>query len=115
MVPAFLCAVMLLLAAPVAAAEKAERENTPFSQVDALLTLLDIPHENTRESLIQATQLWRRKPGIERWEMPDVTLSPAKQQAVLALLTDLGVVNPRAPREQEYDYVLVLGATVPAM
>ena len=115
MVPAFLCAVILALAVPAAAAEKTGKENTPFSQVDALLTLLDIPHDNTRASLVQATQVWRRKSGVERWEVPDLTLSPTRQQAVLALLTDLGIVHQRVPREKEYDYVLMLGATVPAM
>ena len=112
MLPAFLGAVMLMLAAPTIAAEQ---ENTPFLQVDALLTLLDIPHEKNRASLIQATQVWRRKQGVERWEVPELQLSPSRKQAVLGILHDLGMVGQRVPRQKEYDYVLVLGGTIPAM
>ncbi|WP_330925669.1 hypothetical protein [Candidatus Sororendozoicomonas aggregata] len=112
MLPAFLCAAMLILTAPAVAAEK---EKTPFLQVDALLTLLDIPHKKNRASMIQATQVWRRKQGVERWEVPASRLEPAKRQAVMALLHDLGMVGQRLPQQKEYDHVLVLGGTVPAM
>jgi len=91
------------------------RDQNFFSKLDQIQTLLNIPHKNTPESMTQASSAWRRKPGVERWEMPEVNVSAETKVKVLQILTSLGLVHELKPDKQNYDYVLLLGATIPRM
>ena len=83
--------------------------------LDELLTELRIDHEPTLESMIDSSQIWRRKPGQERWELPALDISTGKEYRVFDLLEKLGFISPIAPLTRQYDYALLLGATAPGM
>ncbi|MDP0562440.1 MAG: hypothetical protein QS721_09000 [Candidatus Endonucleobacter sp. (ex Gigantidas childressi)] len=91
------------------------KDHDSFSKINQIQTLLNIPHKNTPESMIQASSAWRRKPGVERWEMPEIKVSEETKVQVLQILTSLDIVNELKPNKQHYDYVLLLGATIPRM
>ena len=96
---------------PVAAAS-----DTQLIQfLSELLDELNIRHTLNLESIIRATQQWRRKPGQERWEMVDLQLSEEKHQEVLDKLSKLNLVKEIKPESRHFEYALVLGATVPRM
>lgn len=86
-----------------------------LSQLDELLQLLDVPHGTTLDDMISASQVWRRKPGQERWEVPELDIPPGTRRQVFKVLEKLGVVNEIQPVNHHYDYALLLGATVPRM
>ncbi len=83
--------------------------------LDELLTELRISHAPTLASMIDTTQVWRRKPGQERWELPGLDISTDKRYRVLDLLEKLGLISPIGPLTRQYDYALLLGATAPGM
>lgn len=83
--------------------------------LDELLTELRISHAPTLESMIDTSQIWRRKPGQERWELPGLDISTNKRYRVFDLLEKLGLTSPIAPLTKQYDYALLLGATAPGM
>ncbi|WP_419533325.1 hypothetical protein [Endozoicomonas sp.] len=80
-----------------------------------LLTELNIPHAPTLDSIINASQVWRRKPGQERWELPTLNISKTQKDRAFELLDQLGLVSPARPPNKQYDYALLLGATAPGM
>lgn len=86
-----------------------------LSGLAALMDEVGIPHSCSLESLIAATQQWRRKPGEERWEMQDMPLTPDQHEAVMNHLKTLNLVQELLPSSTNYEYALVLGATVPGM
>jgi hypothetical protein len=86
-----------------------------LSVLSNLLDELGIQHSGSIESLISASQQWRRKPGQERWEMHDTPLSTWKQNAVMNYLKGLNLVEELMPSSLNYKYTLLLGATVPRM
>lgn len=76
-----------------------------------LLTLLNVTHDGSLQSIVQATQQqWLRKPGSERWDMQEVHAD--KQAHILELLHNLGCIDTVNATQQQYDYALLLGATV---
>ena len=83
--------------------------------LDELLTELRVPHDNTLESMIDTSQIWRRKPGQERWELPKLDIPQNKGHRAFYLLEKLGLISPIAPSSTQYDYALLLGATAPGM
>ncbi|WP_257265952.1 hypothetical protein [Endozoicomonas sp. ONNA2] len=83
--------------------------------LDELLTELRIDHAPTLESMIDSSQIWRRKPGQERWELPALDISTGKEYRLFDLLEKLGLIGPVAPLTKQYDYALLLGATAPGM
>ena len=86
-----------------------------INSLSSLLDELDVPHSMDLDSIINASQRWRRKPDQERWEMPDIKLDFQKQQTVMAHLTKIGLVDELKPSSQHFEYALLLGATVPRM
>ncbi|MDD7805340.1 MAG: hypothetical protein PUP46_07245 [Endozoicomonas sp. (ex Botrylloides leachii)] len=90
-------------------------ENTLFDQLDQLETLLQVPHQKTRASMIDAAQVWRRQKDKERWDVQPMQLSPKVKKEAMDLLTSMGLVNALKPDKQHYDYILWLGATIPRM
>ena len=90
-------------------------EKAFFEDLNQLQTLLDVPHDNTKASMIKAAQKWRRKPGVERWEFPEVDVLPDIQKKAMGLLTKMGFTHEIKPEQHHFDYVLLLGATIPRM
>ena len=84
-------------------------------QLDNLLDTFNIPHKSDFSSMIDATQRWRRTPGQERWQLPDININDQTKAKVTALLKSIGVIDELKPSQQEFDYVLLLGATIPRM
>ena len=80
-----------------------------------LLGTFNIPHKQTLDSMALAAQKWRRKPGQERWELPEVKLNSQERSMVMNYLDQLGLIQELVPNHSQYDYALVLGATVPRM
>lgn len=84
-------------------------------QLDSLLDTLNIPHKSDFNSMIDATQRWRRVPGQERWQLPDIDINDETKAKVTSLLKSIGIIDELKPSQKEFDYVLLLGATVPRM
>lgn len=91
------------------------RTNALIYALSELLDELNVPHAMNLESITAATQRWRRQPGQERWEMPDIKLDFQRQERVMAHLEKLGLVKELRPKSQEFEYALLLGATAPRM
>ena len=85
------------------------------NQLDALLNTLEVPHKKDFDSMVAASQRWRRTPNQERWELPDIPIDQARHVQVISQLRDLGLIDEAIPSRKEFDYVLLLGATVPRM
>ncbi|USE37554.1 hypothetical protein [Endozoicomonas sp. SCSIO W0465] len=83
--------------------------------LNELLTALCIAHDSTLESMIDTSQIWRRKPGQERWELPALNISTSQVDRAFDLLETLGLISPIAPLIKQYDYALLLGSTAPGM
>ncbi len=81
-----------------------------------LLHLLKIPHQNDTDAIIQTTdERWGRKPGMERWELPEPKVNNNERSQILNNLKILGVKSEIRPALKHYRYLLILGATVPRM
>ena len=106
---------MLWIAAMLLVPYSQAEDKALFVELDHLQTLLNVPHKKTAESMIQASQIWRRKPGVERWEMPPINISPDSHDKAMKTLIKMGLVNELKPSQQHFDYILLLGATVPRM
>jgi hypothetical protein len=75
-----------------------------------LLTLMNVPHNGTHESIVAETQArWIRPAGKERWEIPDL---PEKKEKIIEYADQLGFIRERLPSKQRYNYGIVMGATV---
>ena len=84
--------------------------------VSDLLHILNISHKNNPDSIIQsANKSWGRKPGIERWELPEPKVTLDERTKILNNLKTLGLTGVLEPSLQHYRYVMILGATVPRM
>ncbi|KEQ14941.1 hypothetical protein GZ77_11885 [Endozoicomonas montiporae] len=86
-----------------------------INTLSSLLDELDVPHSLDLDSITNAAQRWRRKPGQERWEMPDIKLDDEQHQKVMAHLKKIGLVDELKPSSKHFEYALLLGATVPRM
>lgn len=86
-----------------------------LSDLAALMDEVGIPHSYSLESLISASQQWRRQPGQERWEMQDLPLSADQHETIMDHLKTLDLVQELLPSSTNYEYSLILGATVPGM
>lgn len=82
-----------------------------LSYLSQVLTELGIPHEKNAKSIKDAFQVFRRKPGVERWQVKDVDVSKEKRDKILGLLTEAGFVNEMKPSSKKFDYVFVMGAS----
>ena len=89
--------------------------NLKLSGLSTLMDEVGVSHSDSLESLISASQQWRRLPGQERWEMQDLPLAPDKHEAVMDHLKALNLVDELLPSSEHYEYTLLLGATVPRM
>ncbi len=84
----------------------------PSQPLLSLLSLLNIKHDGSLKSIVDATQKeWLRAPGTERWQMDEIAI--AKRDELIQLLNTLGCIEEVTPSRMEYDYALVLGAATP--
>ncbi|KEQ19304.1 hypothetical protein [Endozoicomonas numazuensis] len=90
-------------------------DNLELLALSTLMEEVGISHSDSLKSLISASQQWRRRPGQERWEMQDLSLTPDKHEAVMEHLKTLNLVDELLPSSTHYEYTLLLGATVPRM
>ncbi len=86
-----------------------------LDSLSALLSATGTPHKKEFNSMVEATQQWRRRPGQERWEVSDLKLSKEQRKKVLKHLKALGLIHKAKPDKKQFDYALLLGATVPRM
>ena len=84
-------------------------------QLDSLLTTLRIPHKPDFSSMVETSQRWRRAPDQERWQLPDIKIDRATEAKAISLLREIGLIDGLTPSQKEFDYILLLGATVPRM
>ena len=96
-------------------------KNTPLPEpelvttLSELMTLLDVPHQKNLPSLIKASQIWRRKPDQERWEVAELKLDDKKRTQVIKLLTRLKLIEDIRPESKQFRYAILLSGTVPRM
>lgn len=76
---------------------------------------LNMPAISTWNEAKVAFSRWGRQPGQERWELPFITLNKTQLKKVDRSLTALGFIKAISPKENQYDYAVVLGGTVPSM
>ncbi len=104
----------LLLTARALAADPALSQQQ-LESLSALLLATGTPHRKEFNSMVEATQQWRRKPGQERWEVGDLKLSDEQKKKVMMHLKALGLIYKQKPDKKHFDYALLLGATAPRM
>lgn len=84
----------------------------PTNVLLQLLSLTDIEHDGSLASIVQATQKadtgWMRKEGCERWDIVDTNVE--NQNDFFDLFHKLHLIDEIAPQQQQYDYVLLMGA-----
>jgi hypothetical protein len=81
----------------------------------ALLKVMDVPHDGTLASIVEATQKrWTRPAGKQRWEVKD-TLTEVQKKAVMDYCIKMDFFKEIKPSHKNYDYAILLGATVNPM
>ena len=89
-----------------------DKHGRPNPALCIILNELMILHDNTLDTIVQATQAaWLRPAGKERWQITD-PYSMQTYQTIKPHLEELGLVHAIKPMHKQYDYVLLLGATV---
>lgn len=87
------------------------RDNKPNHHLTELLSLLGVNHDGTLASIVASTQKqWLRNPDQERWHMAEISV-PQKER-IKSLLGMLYLQEEIKPIKKNYDYCLMLGATV---
>lgn len=86
-------------------------QNKPTAELQELLDLLQIKYNGSFDSLVKETQAnWLRQAGKERWQVAEV--HDKLQQQILQSAEKLGLMHEIAPTQTNYDYALILGATL---
>lgn len=94
--------------------------NSPltFEQQRELCTLAqltNLPATTNLAALVTATQSrWLRPPNTERWEVTN-PYTPETTEAIVACCRRLGMFTAVYPHKKSFQYLCVLGATLPAM
>lgn len=78
----------------------------------SLLEALSITHENTFESIVNATQkAWLRKPGQERWDL-NTMYSPNINSLIISHCKQLNMIDQVIPHSKHFKYALIMGASL---
>lgn len=105
----FVC-MGLLLATTVGCSQ----EHRYLSKVQQLMTELGLPACSGLKTCVDVTQkAWLRTAGKELWQIEQT--QEDKRALVMPYLTRLSLVDAIQPMYAEYDYVVILGATVASM
>lgn len=79
-----------------------------------LLKQMEVSHNGTLSSIVQATQKqWLRPAGKERWHIDE--LSTDKREVILSYAEKLGFIQECLPLKKHYDYAHILGGATPRM
>lgn len=80
-----------------------------------LLTVMEVPNDGTLPSIVEATQKrWVRPAGKEIWHIEN-TLSETQAKAVMEYCSKNRFFIEIKPTQKNYDYAVILGATVATM
>ena len=80
-----------------------------------LLTVMEVAHDGTLPSIIEATQkTWKRPAGKEIWHIEN-NLSEIQAKAVMEYCPKNRFFIEIMPTQKTYDYAVILGATVATM
>jgi hypothetical protein len=91
-----------------------DEQAKPTLALASALALTSVTYDGTRSGLVAQTQKqWLRPLGSERWQMADRFAD--KRSQLMPLFDQMGLVTAIKPRQQQYDYALLLGATVRSM
>lgn len=79
------------------------------SLVLQLLDLTGVKHNGTLTDIVQQTQQqWLRKPGAERWDIESMTFQ--NEAKIKDIFSSLGLIQEIKPSQNQYTYLLLLGA-----
>ena len=78
-----------------------------------LLDAMNVQHDGTKESIVQATSQWRRPLWKERWEVKEKYAG--REEELYPILKRLGLFDAVYPTGKKYKYAVVLGARKGAM
>lgn len=82
--------------------------------LESLLSRFGIEANQPLEGIVDDTQrLWLRKPGQERWDLPD--FPPGDRVGLVRDLCNYGFIEEVRPAQTSYTYSIILGATIPSM
>ncbi len=74
-----------------------------FSEsLQTVTDILDVPHTKSPTSIIEASQIWRRQPDQERWELPELPLRNLQRKQLINKLKELGFISEIKPRKFNY-------------
>lgn len=90
-------------------------QGRPSKPLLDLLALLEIKHDGTLSSIVEATQKeqpqgFLRPKGAERWEL--APLHEDKRESIVTYMRHMGAFDRVVPTKKRYNYVLILGATI---
>lgn len=87
-------------------------ENKPTQALSALLSYFKIDHNGTLGDIVEKTQkTWLRPSNVERFNMQEPYAD--KMNELKPVFVELGLVNEVTPQSKNYDYVVILGASLP--
>lgn len=91
-----------------------DQEGNVCKPMLTILDLMKIHHDGNLSDIVEKTQkAWLRKQGVQRWEMDKlITQHDAQLQQ---LFHDMGLYKEILPQNKHFKYLLILGATFPAM
>lgn len=98
-----------------------DQAGNPSKPLLELLSLLEIEHNGTLPSIVQATQKsWIqaiRPANKERWEIEERIKEnfEKKREQIIPLFKQIGLYDSCAPQQQHYDYALILGCRLVGM
>ena len=88
--------------------------NKPVPALLKLFNALGITHNNDILALNKlAQENFLRKPGQERWNMPE--MYPDKRSQILPILEELGVIEEILPSASSYDFIFIHGGFISRM
>lgn len=88
-----------------------DAQGKPTQALQSLLNLMEVDHDGTLASIVEETRkAWLRPPNKERWDIAEI--APEKRPEALKLLDQLGCIKEAPPAKKDYDYAVLLGATV---
>lgn len=108
------CTVTMVLSMGCTPKKHEQKQATFLETVCELITALGLPACSDLKSCVDVTQKeFLRATGKELWEIKDPKM--LLSDVVMPFMHTLGFVDERYPQQQQYEYVVVIGATVASM
>lgn len=90
-----------------------DEQGHPCITLLQLLSLTNIEHDGSLQSIVEQTQKpqaeWMRKEGSERWDIVDQNIE--NKDEFFKLFDQLHLVDEISPEHDQYDYMVLMGAT----